>query len=80
VGDDSLENLEKLWLGHLSVVVLVNCGDKLVHFLLGNLSALAHVFKGVVDELGDFVGLQGAALVLIVGVKDCIDCVSEVII
>lgn len=80
VWDDSLENLEQLWFGDLSVVILVNSSDELVNFLLGDLSSLTHMLEGVVNQLSDFVGLQSSAFVLIVGIEDGINGVSKVII
>lgn len=80
MGDDSFEDFEQFWFGDFSVIVLVDGCDELVDFLLGDLSALPHVFQGVVDQLGDLVRLQSPASVLVISVENCVHCVSQVVI
>ena len=80
VADNLLEDLEELGLGDLAIGVLVDGSDELVNLGLLDLPVLAHVLESIVDQLGDLVGLQGSALVGVIGIENGIDGVLEVLV
>ncbi len=78
----SFEQLEELWFGDFSIVVLINHSDELFDLILGNLSCMPLIFPtlGVVDQLSDLVEFESSTVILVVGVEDCIDAFSEIVV
>ena len=79
-GDESLEDFEELGLGDLGIVVFVDGLDELVDLLRLDLSVAAEALEGVVDEVVDFVPLEGARLVCVVLAEDGVDRLPELVV
>jgi hypothetical protein len=78
--DELLEDFEELWLGDLSVSVLVDGLDELADLVVLDLSVAAEALEGVVDEAEDLVALQRPALVRVVLVEDRVDCLPQLVV
>ena len=78
--NESLEDFEEFWLRDLGVVVLVDGFDELVDLLGLHLSVPSETLEGVVDEVVDFVALEGSGLVGVVLVEDGVDGLSQLIV
>lgn len=77
MGKDFFEDNVELNLFDLPVSVLINRLDEAVDLLLGDLFWVSKVLQSVVDEIGDFLGVECSAVVGVVLGEDGIDCLLE---
>jgi hypothetical protein len=78
--DELLQDFEEFSLGDLAVSVLVDGLHELSGLVVLHLAIAAQALEGVVDEIGDFFSLEGAALVVVVLVEDGIDCLAQLVV
>ena len=64
----------------LSVSGLIDGGDELIDLGTGDLSVGFHVLEGIIDEVGDFSGIETLAVIGVVFGEHGIDGGSELLV
>ena len=77
---NSLEDFVELWLGDFPVIICINGLDQSLNFFLGGLSIGSHMLEGSIDEVEDFVSVEGVASIGVELRENCIDGLPELLI